>query len=105
MSTKKKVYDYEQSQNVISEAWKLAIKHLENTLGDQYKCNVTENALPKFFDYVQQDIKYLKECPKCGEIDEEGNFCMIKISHDSDRRHEVCYDCYKQSDEYEEDNE
>lgn len=88
-----KVYDYEESNKVISEAWKLAIKHLEDTLGDQYKCNVTENAMDKFWDYVQQDIEFMKVCPKCGKADSEGNFMTHSLYKGGDT--EVCYSCYE----------
>lgn len=86
------VYDYETSQEVIDEAWKLAIKHLKDTLGDQYNCDVTEDVLPDFFDKIEQDIKYLKECPVCGEIDIEGNFCTSEFEPSV----EICYECYQE---------
>ena len=88
-----KVYDYEESNKVISKAWNLAIKHLEDTLGDQYKCNVTENAMDKFWDYVQQDIVFMKSCPKCGEADSEGNFMTHSLYNGGNT--EVCYSCYE----------
>lgn len=88
-----KVYDYEESNKVISEAWKLAIKHLEDTLGAQYKCNITENAMDKFWDYVQQDIECMKLCPKCGEVDSEGNFMTHSLYNGG--KEEVCYSCYE----------
>ena len=88
-----KVYDYKESNKVISEAWKIAIKHLEDTLGDQYKCNVTENAMDEFWDYVQQDIEFMKVCPKCGEADGEGNFMTHSLYKCGNT--EVCYSCYE----------
>ena len=84
-----KVYDYEESNKVIAEAWKLAIKHLEDTLGDQYKCNVTQNAMDIFWDCIQQDIESKKVCPKCGEVDIEGNFMTHSLYKGS--KVEVCY--------------
>lgn len=86
-----KVYNFEEGNKVISEAWRLAVKHLEDTLGDQYKCNVTENAMEKFWDYVQQDIEYKMVCPVCGEADDEGNFCRSIF----DPSVEICYSCYE----------
>ena len=85
------IYDYEKANTVIEEAWKLAVKHLEDTLGDQYSCNVTENAMEKFWDYVQQDIEYKKQCPYCGNVDDEGNFTYSKLEPDI----EICYYCYQ----------
>lgn len=84
-----KVYNFEEGNKVISEAWRLAVKHLEDTLGDQYNCNVTEDAMGKFWDGVQQDIKYKMKCPQCGEVDVEGNFCRSKF----DKSVEICYEC------------
>lgn len=89
----KKVYDYEESNKVVAEAWKLAIKHLEDTLGDQYKCNISEDAMGKFWDCVQQDIEFMMVCPKCGNADDEGNF-MLHILY-KNRKEEVCYSCYE----------
>lgn len=88
-----KVYDYEQSKIVISEAWQLAIKHLEDTLGDQYKFCCTGNVAYDFHDYVEQDINFLKVCPTCGEVDEEGNFYC------NDNGDEICYECHHESQE------
>lgn len=88
-----KVYDYEKSNKVIAEAWKLAVKHLEDTLGDQYECNVTENAMDKFWDCVQQDITFKMLCPKCGEFDEEGNFGTHKLYKGG--KEYICYTCYE----------
>jgi len=91
-----KVYNYEAANEVISEAWSLAIEHLEKTLGDQYDCNVTENAMDEFWDCIQQDIEYKKVCPRCSQVDLEGNFCSIQKEYGSDRTIEVCYSCYKE---------
>lgn len=88
-----KVYSFEEGNKVISDAWRLAVKHLEDTLGDQYKCNVTENAMEKFWDYVQQDIEYKMVCPKCGEVDDEGNFMSHRLYKGGKK--EVCYSCYE----------
>ena len=63
------------------------------TLGSQYKCNVTENAMDKFWDYVQQDIDFMKMCPNCGGADSEGNFMTHSLYKDGDI--EVCYNCYE----------
>ena len=84
-----KVYNYEQAQEVISEAFNLAVKHLEDTLGDQYKCWNTDDARPKFYDKVEQDIKFKMICPCCGSTDIEGNFCVTE-TYETD----VCYECY-----------
>ena len=84
-----KVYSYEQAQEVISEAFNLAVKHLEDTLGDQYKCWNTDDARPKFYDKVEQDIKFKMICHRCGSIDIEGNFCITETYET-----EVCYECY-----------
>lgn len=85
-----KVYDFKSANEVIAEAWGKAIEHSEQTLGDQYKCNVTENAMVKFWDYVQQDIEYKMECPVCGQVDIEGNFSRSIFEPSVD----ICYDCY-----------
>lgn len=56
-----KVYNYEECQQVIKEAFNKAIEHLENTLGDQYECWETDDARCKFYDKVNQDIEYRDE--------------------------------------------
>lgn len=91
-----KVYDFDSANEVISQAWKLAINHLETTLGDQYNCNATEDAMCKFWDCIQQDIKYKKICPHCKQVDSEANFMPVLKEYGNDRTIEVCYDCYKE---------
>ena len=85
-----KVYNYEQSQKVISDAWDLAIKHLETTLPDQYSYNATSYAWGKFQDYVEQDIEFKMVCDLCGKVDDE---CEFQEHQDYGN---LCYDCYKE---------
>ena len=87
-----KVYSYEQAQEVISEAFNLAVKHLEDTLGDQYKCWNTDDARCKFYDKVEQDIECKMTCPCCGQVDIEGNFICSKFEPNE----MICYDCYSE---------
>ena len=56
------VYSYEDCQPVIKEAFKKAIEHLQETLGDQYSMNATKFAWGRFQDYVEQDIEYKMTC-------------------------------------------
>ena len=85
-----KVYSYEQAQKVISEAFNLAVKHLEDTLGNQYKYWNTDDARCKFYDKVEQDIECKMTCDRCGTVDIEGNFSFVyKYSKDN----QVCYEC------------
>ena len=84
-----KIYSYEDSQKVIRDAWDLAIKHLEDTLSDQYSYNATSYAWSKFQDYVEQDIEFMMTCPRCGKIDIEGNFSTV-VGFDKP----ICYECY-----------
>lgn len=85
-----KVYSFEQAQSVITEAFNLAVKHLEDTLGDQYKCWNTDDARTSFYDKVEQDIEFKMQCDRCGKIADEGEF----------REHQdygnICYTCYTQ---------
>ena len=53
-----KVYSYEDCQPVIKEAWFKAIKHLEDTLGDQYDYDATFYAFENFEDFVTQADHY-----------------------------------------------
>ena len=87
-----KVYSYEQSQRVISEAYNLAVKHLEDTLGDQYKCWNTDDARCKFYDKVEQDIEFKMTCTCCGQVDIEGNFSCSKFEPNE----MICYECYSE---------
>ena len=87
-----KVYSYEKAQEVISEAFNLAVKHLEDTLGNQYKCWNTDDARCKFYDKVEQDIEFKMTCPWCGQVDIEGNFVRSKFEPNET----ICYDCYKE---------
>lgn len=91
-----KVYSYEQSQKVISDAWDLAIKHLETTLSDQYSYNATSYAWSKFQDYVEQDIEFKMQCDLCGKIDGECEFTEVMIN--SQDLINICYDCHEKSD-------
>ena len=85
-----KVYSFEDCQPVIKEAFKKAIEHLQETLGDQYSMNATEFAWGKFQDYVEQDIECKMTCDRCGTVDIEGNFSFVyKYSKDN----QVCYEC------------
>jgi len=85
-----KVYSYEDCQPVIKEAWFKAIKHLEDTLGDQYKYNATDYAWSKFQDYVEQDIEYKMTCDRCGKVDSECDF------QEHQNYGNLCYDCYEE---------
>ena len=87
-----KVYSYEQAQKVISEAFNLAVKHLEDTLSNQYKCLNTDDARCKFYDKVEQDIECKMTCPCCGKVDIEGNFICSKFEPNE----MICYDCYSE---------
>lgn len=49
-----KVYSYEDCQPVIKEAFKKAIDHLKETLGDQYSMNATKFAWGKFQGYAER---------------------------------------------------
>ena len=85
-----KVYSYEDCQPVIKEAFKKAIDHLKETLGDQYSMNATKFALGKFQDYVEQDIKFKMTCDRCGKVDGE---CDFQEHQDYGN---LCYDCYEE---------
>ena len=91
-----KVYSYEQAQEVISEAFNLAVKHLEDTLGDQYKCWNTDDARSKFYDKVEQDIEFKMVCDLCGKVDGECEFTEVMIN--SQDLINICYDCHEKSD-------
>lgn len=88
-----KIYSYEDSQKVIRDAWDLAIKHLEDTLSDQYSYNATSYAWGKFQDYVEQDIEFMMVCDYCGKIDIEGNFTTQRSSIEPTHYLQLCYDC------------
>lgn len=92
-----KQYNYDESNEIIGEAWDLAIEHLKSKLGKQYKCSVTKDAIPDFFDCVQQDIDYKKLCPKCNTYDDEGNFTTHKNYESA--KVEICYTCCCKLDE------
>ena len=85
-----KVYSFEDSQQVIKDAWNKAIRHLEDTLGDQYKCWETDDARCKFYDKVNQDIEFKMTCPCCGNVDIEGNFSPSLFEPNV----MICYYCY-----------
>ena len=90
-----KAYNYEDSQQVIEEAWNLAVEYLKTKLGEQYSYDATENAMDKFYDCVQQDIKFKKQCELdyCFHIDLESNFYPIEYKG---RTLSVCKDCYEE---------
>lgn len=87
-----KIYSFEQCQPVIKEAFKKAIDHLKETLGDQYSMNTTKFAWSKFQDYVEQDIEYKMSCDRCGKVDGE---CDFQEHQDYGN---LCYDCYEEKD-------
>ena len=60
-------YSYEDCQPVIKEAFKKAIEHIQETLGDQYPMNAAKFAWGKFQDCVEQDIEFKMTCDRCGE--------------------------------------
>ena len=91
-----KVYSYEQAKEVISEAFNLAVKHLEDTFGDQYKCWNTDDARSKFYDKVEQDIEFMMTCDLCGKVDGECEF--IEVTVNSEDLINICYDCHEKSD-------
>ena len=88
-----KVYSYEDCQPVIKEAFKKAIDHLQETLGDQYKCWVTDDAHLKFYDKVAQDIEFKMTCDRCGKVDGE---CDFQEHQDYGN---LCYTCYEEKGE------
>lgn len=85
-----KVYSFEDCQPVIKEAFKKAIDHLKETLGDQYTMNATKFAWNKFQDYAEQDIEFKMTCDRCGKVDGE---CDFQEHQDYGN---LCYDCYKE---------
>ena len=85
-----KVYSFEECQPVIKEAFKKAIDHLKETLGDQYTMNATKFAWHKFQDYAEQDIEFKMVCDRCGKIDGECDFQEHQYYGN------LCYDCYKE---------
>ena len=85
-----KVYSYEDCQPVIKEAFKKAIDHLKETLGDQYSINATKFAWSKFQDYVEQDIEFKMTCDRCGKVDGE---CDFQEHQDYGS---LCYNCYEE---------
>ena len=84
-----KVYSFEDCQPVIKEAFKKAIDHLKETLGDQYSMSATKFAWGKFQDYVEQDIEFKMTCDRCGKVDGE---CDFQEHQDYGN---LCYDCYQ----------
>lgn len=89
----KKVYSYEDCQPVIKEAWFKAIKHLEDTLGDQYDYDATFYALNKFQDYVEQDIEFKMKCDLCCKVGDEWNYTEVMIN--SQDLINICDDCFE----------
>ena len=92
-----KVYSYEDCQPVIKEAFKKAIDHLKETLGDQYSMNATKFAWNKFQDYAEQDIEFMMVCDLCGKVDGECEFTEVMVN--SQDLINICYDCHEKSDE------
>ena len=88
-----KVYSYEDCQPVIKEAFKKAIDHLKETLGDQYSMNSTKFAWNKFQDYAEQDIEFKMTCDLCGKVDNEDNFTEVMVN--SETLINICYDCHE----------
>lgn len=86
-----KVYSFDEVQDVISDAFNLAVKHLKDTLGDQYKCWETDDARCKFYDKVNQDIEFKMKCDRCGKVDDECNFTELMVN--SQDLINVCYEC------------
>lgn len=74
------VYSFKDCQPVIKEAFKKAIEHLQETLGEQYSMNTTKFAWGKFQDYVEQDIEFKMTCDRCGKVDIEGNFTELMVN-------------------------
>ena len=91
-----KVYSFEDCQPVIKEAFKKAIDHLKETLGDQYSMNATKFAWGKFQDYVEQDIEFNMTCDLCGKVDGECEFTEVMVN--SEDLINICYDCNEKSD-------
>ena len=85
-----KVYSFEDCQPVIKEAFKKAIDHLKETLGDQYSMNATKFAWGKFQDYAEQDIEFMMVCDLCGKVVGE---CDFQEHQDYGN---LCYDCYEE---------
>ena len=85
-----KVYSFEDCQPVIKEAFKKAIDHLKETLGEQYSMNATKFAWGKFQDYVEQDIEFKMVCDLCGKVDGECDFTEHQDYGN------LCYDCHKE---------
>lgn len=85
------VYSYEDCQPVIKEAFKKAVDHLKETLGDQYNCWNTYDARSKFYDKVEQDIEFKMTCDRCGKVDDECNFTELMVN--SQDLINVCYAC------------
>lgn len=90
-----KVYSFEDCRPVIKEAFKKAIDHLKETLGDQYKCWNTDDARPKFYDKVEQDIEFKMSCDLCGKVDSEDEFTEVMVN--SQDLINICYDCHEKS--------
>ena len=91
-----KVYSFEDCRPVIKEAFKKAIDHLKETLGDQYTMNATKFAWNKFQDYAEQDIEFMMVCDLCGKIDGECEFTEVMVN--SEDLINICYDCYEKTD-------
>ena len=85
-----KAYSFEDCQPVIKEAFKKAIDHLKETLGDQYTMSATKFAWSKFQDLVEQDIEFKMVCDLCGKVDGE---CEFTEHQDYGN---LCYACYEE---------
>ena len=91
-----KVYNYEDCQPLIKEAFKKAIDHLKETLGDQYTMNATKFAWGKFQDCVEQDIEFKMTCDRCGKVGGECDFQEVTVN--SETLINICYDYHEKSD-------
>ena len=91
-----KVYSFEDCQPVIKEAFKKAIDHLKETLGDQYTMNATKFAWNNFQDYAEQDIEFKMTCNLCGKVDDECEFTEVMVN--SEDLINICYNCHEKSD-------
>lgn len=88
-----KVYSYEDCQPVVKEAFKKAVDHLKETLGDQYSMNATKFAWGKFQDYVEQDIEFEMTCERCGKVGDEWNYTEVMINPQDFIN--ICDDCFE----------
>ena len=80
-------YSYEQCQPVIKEAFKKAIDHLKETLGDQYSMSATKFAWGKFQHFAEPSRR-------CNPVLGRNHQVTVVLSHTVneivavDRRHQ-----------------